>query len=98
MININKDWVVIPVEIWTDKNLSIQEKAVLAEILRRDAGDGCRARNQDFSAVLRVGQRRVQAILKGLKDKGYITLEYTYRENTREIDGRILKVVGERYE
>lgn len=82
----------IPREIWLDKNLNVLEKVMLVEIDSLDNESGCFARNQHFCEFLGVNERRVQQLIKGLKDKGLITVSFIWRKGSKEIEGRVLRV------
>lgn len=82
----------IPREVWLDKELTIHEKIMLVEIDSLDNENGCFARNQHFCDFLGVDERRVQKIIKSLKDKGLITVELIRGNGTKEITGRVIKI------
>ena len=81
----------IPREIWLDENLTLQEKALYAEIDSLDNDDGCYAGNAHFSRFLGVSKDRVSKLISSLRNKGYITVEMVYKDGTKEIDKRIIK-------
>lgn len=83
----------IPAEIWLSEDLSAQEKMILAEIDSLGDGDpkGCYCSNDHFCRFLGVKERQVQAIIKSLRDKGYVTMTITYRPGTKAVDKRYLK-------
>jgi DNA-binding MarR family transcriptional regulator len=83
----------IPVEIWLNENLSLQEKAVLAEIDSFCSRyESCYASNEHFAKFIQVGERRIQKILKSLESKGLIEREIIYKNGTKEIEKRFLRV------
>ena len=83
----------IPIEIWDNKNLSIQEKIVLAEIDSFCSYyDDCYASNEHFAQFIGVGARRIQKIIKSLEDKHLVEREVIYKEGTKEIEKRFLRV------
>lgn len=81
----------IPREIWLDENLTIQEKALYAEIDSLDNDDGCYASNAHFAKFLGVSKDRVSRLINSLKDKGYVTVELQYKKDSKEIDRRIVR-------
>ena len=83
----------IPAEIWLNKDLSTNEKVLLAEIDSLSGMEGCFASNQYFADFFGLTKERVRKIISSLKDKGYITVTLIYKENSNEIDKRILKLV-----
>jgi hypothetical protein len=85
--------VFIPADIWLNENLSLQEKAVLTEIDSFCSHyESCYASNEHFAKFIQVGERRIQKILKSLEDKGFIEREIIYKEGTKEIEKRYLRV------
>ena len=82
----------IPKGIWLDKNLTIQEKVFLAEIDSLEGENGCFASNAYFAEFFGLSKERVRKIIAELVEKGYITNELIYKEGTKEVDKRILKV------
>ena len=82
----------IPKEIWLNKDLSTNEKILLAEIESLGGlHDGCFASNQYFADFLDLSKDRTSKLISGLKNKGYITVELSYKEGSYEVDKRIIK-------
>lgn len=82
----------IPREIWLDPALTIHEKVMLVEIDSLDNENGCYARNQHFCEFLGVTERRVQTLIKGLKDKGLIDVTLLREAGNKEIKGRVINI------
>ena len=83
----------IPKEIWLSKDLSTNEKILLAEIdSLGGSSDGCFASNQYFANFFDLSKDRISRLVSGLKNKGYITVELIYKEGTCEVDKRIIKL------
>ena len=82
----------IPKEIWLSKDLTLQEKVFLVEIDSLDNKEGCYASNQYFSEFFGLSTTRVSLIIKSLVDKGYITSTLIYKEGTKQILKRVIKV------
>lgn len=82
----------IPKEIWLNEELTLQEKALLVEIKSLDNKDGCYAKNNHFMKFLGLGERRIQDIIKKLISGGYLTSRFKYKEGTKEIEKRTLRV------
>ena len=83
----------IPKEIWLSKDLSTNEKVLLAEIdSLGGSSDGCFASNQYFADFFDLSKDRISRLVSGLKNKGYITVELIYKEGTCEVDKRIIKL------
>ena len=55
----------IPSTIWLDKDISIHEKVMLAEIDSLDNKDGCFASNAYFAEFFSLSKRRVSTIING---------------------------------
>lgn len=82
----------IPKDIWLSKDLTLQEKVFLVEIDSLDNEEGCFATNSYFADFFDLSTTRVSLVIKSLIDKGYITSTMVYREGTKEIEKRVLKV------
>ena len=82
----------IPKEIWLSKNLTLQEKIFLVEIDSLDNCNGCFASNDHFAIFFNLSKNRCSEILKSLKKKGYVDIEYIYKENSKEILKRIITI------
>ena len=83
----------IPKDIWLSKDLSVNEKILLAEIdSLGGSSDGCFASNQYFADFFDLSKDRISRLVSGLKNKGYITVELIYKEGTCEVDKRIIKL------
>ena len=87
----------IPKEIWLNEELTLQEKALLVEIKSLDNEVGCYAKNKHFIEFLGVGERRIQLIIQGLIKRGYLTSTFKYKEGTKEIEKRTLRVNKAKY-
>ena len=84
----------IPKELWITKELTLQEKCFLVEINSLDNDEGCFASNAYFAEFFGLSIGRVKAVMANLEKKGYITRELIYKEGTREVEKRIIHVVG----
>ena len=83
----------IPKEIWLNKDLSTNEKILLAEIESLGGlSNGCFASNQYLAEFFDLSKDRISRLVSGLKNKGYITVELIYKEGTCEVDKRIIKL------
>lgn len=79
----------IPKEIWLDENLSIVEKAILAEIISLDKESGCFASNQYFAEFCHLTERTVSNAINNLVKGGYVYV--------KAFDGRH-RILQSRYE
>lgn len=82
----------IPKEIWLDENLTWMEKLLFTEIKSFDDADGCWALNGYFAEFFGLSKDRISRMISALKDKGYITVEFTYKKGSKEIEKRIIRV------
>lgn len=83
----------IPAQIWLDENLTVQEMLFLVEIDSLDLSKGCFASNKHFSDFFGLTSGRCSQVITGLKNKGYISIDYIYGKNN-EIEKRIIRVVN----
>lgn len=81
----------ITAEIWLNKELSIQEKIMLAEIDRLSNNGECYESNKHFMNFMGLKERRVKEIISDLVNKGFITSTIIYKQDSKEIEKRILK-------
>lgn len=62
----------IPREIWLEKDLSVMEKVILAEVNSLDGERGCFASNKYFANFLGISEGRTAHLLADLIKRGYI--------------------------
>lgn len=95
MVNRSFRGVWIPREIWLNKDLSITEKCFLAEIDSLGGSEeGCFASNQYFAEFFNLSKERARKIIGELSKKGYLEITLTYKENSNEVDQRIIRLKG----
>lgn len=84
----------IPIEIWDDTNLIRVERDAFVEImhLSKSSEKGCFASNSYFAKILRVSNGRVSQIISHLKEMGYIFVDIQYKEYSKEVDKRYIRV------
>ncbi len=75
----------IPYEIVTDIKLNDKEKIVYSMILYLSKEKECIISNSYISELLNVTKIQSSRIINSLKKKGYIKVEMTYKENSKEI-------------
>lgn len=94
MGNFNRkfDGIWIPKELWFDQNLTLQEKIFFIEINSLDNEDGCYATNEYFANFFGISKTRASLIIKSLIDKKYIKSSLIYKENSKEIERRVLNI------
>lgn len=83
----------IPKEIWLNETISIQEKVFLVEIDSLDNDDGCFASNEYFAKFFKLSKNRCSEIIKSLQKKGFIEIKYIYKDNSKAIDKRVIKIL-----
>ena len=82
----------IPKDVWLDTNLTWTEKILFVEIDSLDNEDGCFAGNEYFAKFFNLSKNRISKMVSSLKEKGYITVSFTYREGTKEIERRVIHI------
>lgn len=91
-------YAVIPANVRYDKDLPANAKLLYGEITALSNEKGCCwATNQYFAELYGVSIQSVSHWIKTLKDKKYIKIEIVYRNGTKEIDKRIIKITDVRY-
>ena len=75
----------IPKHIWLNKDLSISEMFLLAEIESYDNDFGCVATNKTLCEDLRIQPTTVSGLIKSLEEKGFIDVQY---KNYNTFEGR----------
>lgn len=79
-------------DIWLSEDLTLQEKVFLVEIDSLDNDEGCFANNQYFADFFGISKTRVSLVINSLVEKGYVTSQIIYKEGTKQILKRVLKV------
>lgn len=82
----------IPKEVWLDKSLGWSEKLLLVEIDSLDNDDGCWASNEYFAEFFNLSKDRISKLISSLKKKGYVSVELVYKEGTKQIEKRIVRI------
>ena len=87
-------YAVIPAEVRYNKNLTPNAKLLYAEITALCGMNGkCIASTQYFCKVYEVSRASIQNWLKTLEDHGYIIRDVKYRQGSKEILSRSIKLV-----
>ena len=79
-------------EILKVKNLTSTQKILLSQIEVLDKEEGCFATNSYFAELFSLSKTQVSNIISDLKRKGWITVEMVYKNNSKEIEKRIIRV------
>lgn len=85
---------IIPADVRYDKKLTANAKLLYGEITALANEKGyCWAGDRYFAELYGVSKTTIQSWLKALTDNGYITKELIYREGTKEILNRYIRIV-----
>lgn len=86
-------YAVIPAEIRYDSRLKILSRLLYGEITALCNKFGfCWASNSYFANLYNTSQKTISRCMNELKDFGYISLELQYRNNSKEVEKRIIKL------
>ncbi len=91
----NRDFkgVWIPKEIYLDSRLNALDKIILVEIDSLDNGQkGCFASNNYFAELFLLSKTQISKIISDLKKKGWISVKYENKKNTKAVDKRVIKI------
>ncbi len=89
MLKSNLKGLWIPSEILLNKDLSDKEKIILSMILYlSDNNNSCFASNKYIANIVNVSHERVSKIISSLKNKGYVTVQLKFKNNSKEIEQR----------
>ena len=89
---------VIPANVRYDKDLKDKAKLLYGEIAALSNQYGyCYASNKYFAELYNVTPTTISLLIKDLVDKGYIESEIVYKEGTKEILNRYLRIFKEGY-
>ena len=87
-------YAVIPAEVRYNKKLTPNSKLLYAEITALCNMNGkCTASTEYFCRLYEVSRGSIQNWLKMLEDNGYITRDVKYRQGSKEILSRSIKLV-----
>lgn len=88
-------YAIIPSKVRYDDDLTPNEKLLYGEITALTYQNGeCWAANSYFASLYKVETQSVSRWLRHLKEKGYIGIQILYKNNTKEIEKRIIKING----
>ena len=87
-------YAVIPADVRYDKGLKDKAKLLYGEIVALSNKDGyCYASNKYFADLYEVSITTISLLIKELSEKGDIETEIIYKEGTKEILNRYLKIL-----
>ncbi len=88
-------YAIIPANVRYDKSLTPNAKLLYGEITALCNEKGyCWARNNYFAELYKVSKVSISKWINQLKRNGYINIEMEYRENSKEILNRYLRIVN----
>ena len=89
-------YAIIPASVRYDNNLPSKASLLYGEITALCNQKGyCWASDSYFADLYGVGKSTIQAWLKALEDDGHISRDVIYKEGTREIQHRYIRISGE---
>lgn len=89
-------YAVIPANVRYDKQLKDKAKLLYGEISALASKSGaCYASNRYFADLYGVSTKTIISLINNLVERGYISKEIIYKENTKEIDKRYLQIFHE---
>lgn len=88
-------YAILPSSIRYDNRLKPNEKLLYSEITALSNKTGlCYATNKYFADLYEVENETISRWIKHLKELQYIDVEIIYKEDTKEIDKRVIKING----
>lgn len=88
-------YAIIPASVRYDNNLNANAKLLFGEITCLCNKEGyCWASNSYFANLYGVSERTIINWLNSLESNGYITKKLVYKDNTNEVDKRIICIVS----
>ncbi len=88
-------YAIIPACVRYDNRLKPNEKLLYSEITALSNKTGlCFATNKYFADLYEVEIETISRWIRHLKDLGYISTEIIYKEGSKEIDKRVIKIYG----
>lgn len=89
-------YAIIPANVRYDKSLPPNAKLLYGEVTALCNEKGfCWATNNYFAELYGVSKTTISRWLRDLKEKGYISIEMIYKEGSKEIDNRYIRICGE---
>ena len=86
---------ILPATVRYDKDLTDKAKLIYSEItsLANKTGE-CWVSNEYLMNLFNTSSRTINRIIKQLKEKQYINIEYIHNGSSKEIEKRIIKILG----
>ena len=84
---------ILPAKVRYDKELKDKAKLIYSEITSLSNSDGeCYALNEYFCNLYDISEATITRIMRQLKNKKFIEIEYIYKEGSKEILKRVIKI------
>ena len=90
----NSKYIILPEYITKDKNLTDKEETIYSMILTLSKTKECIMSNSYISSMLNISKVHSSRLISYLRDKGYIKVKIEYKENSKEIQKRILTSIN----
>ena len=96
MMNKPSYYAIIPANVRYDKNLTANAKLLYGEITALCNKEGhCWAGNQYFAELYSVSKVSISTWISNLKDAGHISVQMNYKEGSKHILNRYIRILGE---
>lgn len=87
-------YAIIPASVRYDDKLRDKAKLLYGEIVALSNKDGyCYASNKYFADLYKVSKMTISSLIKELEENSYIETEIKYKEGSKEIDKRYIKIL-----
>ena len=91
----NFKYIILPEYITKDKNLTDKEKNIYAMILTLSKNQECIMSNAYISEMmLNISKVHASRLISSLRDKGYVQVKIIYKENSKQIQKRVLTPIN----
>lgn len=86
---------ILPADVRYNENLTANEKLLYSEITALTYATGeCWAGNEYFARLYKITPQSASRMIKHLKENGLIEVELIKKENSNEIEKRIIRLIG----
>ena len=88
-------YAIIPADVRYDERLKLLSRMLYGEITALCNEKGfCWATNRYFADLYKSSIQTISSCISQLKEFGYIAVEFQYKENSKEVDKRIIKIIS----
>lgn len=89
-----ENWSIMPSKVRYDEKLKPMERILYCEITSLTHMSGyCFASNNYFAALYNVTPETISRYISHLKERGYIKIDYIYKENSKQILKRLISII-----